>query len=258
MTASRHTTVAPRMTGQVRGPVYAGLALALMLVARVYGAELEPFEASYAWSWKGMTVAVSTVKLEQDQGLWHYRSHSSPRGIGKVFAERPLMESTLRVTADGVQPISYRADDGTSSTKRDAQLNFDWEHGRVTGVYEDVPVDLPLQPGIQDDLSIQIALMVELLRGHTPQQFQLVDRNQVREYQYSRAGTETLHSALGDVQTIIYQAQKASSPRITRFWCAPSLGFVPLRVEQRRQDDVQWTMQIEKLQRQVLGSVTPN
>ncbi|MBV8854351.1 MAG: DUF3108 domain-containing protein, partial [Sinobacteraceae bacterium] len=179
-------------TPRGRRAVSAGLTLALMLAARVYGAELEPFEASYAWSWKGMTVAVSTVKLEKDQGQWRYRSHSSPRGIGKVFAERPVMESTLRVTPDGVQPISYRADDGTSSTKRDAQLDFDWEHGRVTGVYEDVPVNMPLQPGIQDDLSIQIALMVELLRGHTPDRFQLVDKNQVREYQYSREASAKL------------------------------------------------------------------
>jgi len=245
-------------TPRGRRAVSAGLTLALMLAARVYGAELEPFEASYAWSWKGMTVAVSTVKLEKDQGQWRYRSHSSPRGIGKVFAERPVMESTLRVTPDGVQPISYRADDGTSSTKRDAQLDFDWEHGRVTGVYEDVPVNMPLQPGIQDDLSIQIALMVELLRGHTPDRFQLVDKNQVREYQYSREASAKLHTAIGDLDTVIYKAQKAGSPRITRFWCAPSLGFVPLRIEQRREDDVQWTMQIEKLQRQVLGSVTPN
>lgn len=248
MTLARRRAVVGA-TRRVRRAVSAGLLSGLMLTARVHGAELEPFEASYAWSWKGMTVAVSTVKLERDQGLWQYRSHSSPRGIGKIFSERPVMQSTLRVTPDGVQPISYRADDGTSSTKRDAQLHFDWEHRRVTGVYEDVPVDMPLQPGIQDDLSIQIALMVELLRGHTPDRFQLVDKNQVREYQYSREASARLRTAIGELDTVIYKAQKAGSPRITRFWCAPSLGFVPLRIEQRRENDVQWTMQIEKLQR---------
>ncbi len=43
-------------------------------------------------------------------------------------------------------------------------------------------------PGIQDDLSVQIALMVELLRGHTPEKFALLSGNSVREYRYQRDG----------------------------------------------------------------------
>src|ERR1700761_8218847 len=74
--------------------------------------ELQPFEASYAWSWHGMTVAGSTLKLQKQGDLWVYASKSSPRGIGKMFSERPVQKSILRVTDHGVQPLSYEADDG--------------------------------------------------------------------------------------------------------------------------------------------------
>jgi hypothetical protein len=211
--------------------------------------ELKPFEASYNWSWHGMTVAVSTVKLEQRGDTWVYASKSSPRGIGKMFSERPVQKSTLRVTDKGVQPLSYEADDGTSSTKRDADVQFDWEHGRVTGVYEDVKVDMPLQPGIQDDLSVQIALMVELLAGREPQQFQMIDKNTVREYRYTRETQESVSTPLGKIDTIVYRSQKTGSPRVTRFWCAPSRGYIPMRVEQTKGDDVQWTMQVQSVKR---------
>jgi hypothetical protein len=212
--------------------------------------ELKPFEASYNWIWHGMTVAVSTLQLErQDENKWIYRSKSEPRGIGRVFSERPKQESVLQVTDDGVHPLSYKADDGTSSTKRDANVQFDWEHGRVSGVYEDAKVDMPMPPGIQDDLSVQIALMVELLRGHTPEKFALLSGNSVREYRYSREGEETLTTPVGTIQTIIYRSEKQNSPRVTRFWCAPSLGYIPLRVEQKRKDDVEWTMQVERVKR---------
>jgi hypothetical protein len=211
--------------------------------------ELKPFEASYAWSWHGMTVAVSSVKLEHQGDTWIYASKSSPRGIGKMFSERPVQKSTLRVTEKGVQPLSYEADDGTSSTKRDAKVQFDWEHDRVTGVYEDVKVDMPLQPGIQDDLSVQIALMVELLAGHEPQQFQMIDKNTVREYRYTREGAESVSTPFGTVDTIIYRSQKTGSPRVTRFWCAASRGYIPVRVEQKKGDDVQWTMQVQSVKR---------
>lgn len=212
--------------------------------------ELKPFEVSYRWMWHGMTVAVSTLQLQrQDDGKWIYRSKSEPRGIGRMFSERPIQESVLEVTDEGVQPLSYKADDGTSSTKRDANVQFDWEHKRVTGVYEDNKIDMPIPPGIQDDLSVQIALMVELLRGHTPDKFVLLSGNSVREYRYSRDGEETLKTPMGDIQTIIYRSEKQYSPRVTRFWCAPSLGYIPLRVQQKRKDDVEWTMEVQSVKR---------
>jgi hypothetical protein len=211
--------------------------------------ELKPFEASYAWIWHGMNVAVSTLKLEQHQDTWVYTSKSDPRGIGRMFSERPTQQSTLQVTAAGVRPLRYKADDGTSSKKRDADVQFDWEHNRATGFYEDTKVDMPLQPGIQDDLSVQIALMVDLLAGRTPDRFLLIDKSSVREYRYTRDGEESLTTPLGKIDTVIYRSQKIGSPRVTRFWCAPSLGFIPLRVEQIKGDESQWLMQVEAAKR---------
>jgi len=212
--------------------------------------ELKPFEASYRWIWHGMTVASSTLQLQrQNDGKWIYRSNSEPRGIGRMFSERPTQESVLEVTDEGVRPLSYKADDGTSSTKRDADVQFDWEHKRVTGVYEDNKVDMPMPPGIQDDLSVQIALMVELLRGHTPDKFVLLSGNSVREYRYSRDGEEALKTPMGTIATLIYRSEKQYSPRVTRFWCAPSLGYIPLRVQQKRHDDVEWTMEAQSVKR---------
>jgi len=232
-----------------------GLAPAVLLstlasAQAVHAEDLRPFEATYAWIWHGMTVAVSTLKLEQKDDTWVYSSRSEPRGMGRMFSERPVSQSVISVSSSGARPLSYKADDGTPSTKRDADVKFDWAQNRVTGVYEDAKVDLPLQPGIQDDLSVQIAVMVELLRGHTPDKFLMLDKNSVREYQYTREGDETLSTPVGNVATIVFGAQKSGSPRITRFWCAPSLGYIPLRVEQKRGDEVQWTMQIQKLARQ--------
>jgi hypothetical protein len=223
--------------------------IACLLSASAGADELQPFKASYTWIWHGLTVAYSTLSLERKDDSWVYHSNSEPRGIGRMFSERPVQESVLRVTPAGVQPLTYKADDGTSSTKRDADVKFDWIGGRVTGVYEDTKVDMPVRPGIQDDLSIQIALMVELLRDRTPDTLLLLDKNSVREYRYTREGEETLSTPLGSISTIIYRSQKQGSPRVTRFWCAPARGYIPMRVEQKRNDEVEWSMQIQDLKR---------
>ncbi len=225
------------------------LGVALAWSSAVPAEELEPFVASYEWLWHGMTVAVSTLELRRQDENWLYSSRSEPRGIGRMFSERPTQASLIRLTATGAQPLSYRADDGTPSTERDADVHFDWARGRVTGVYEDTPVDLPTRAGLQDDMSVQIALMVELLQGRTPGQLALLDRNAIREYSYTADGKETLATALGAVPTLIYKSHKAGSPRVTRFWCAPGYGFIPMRVEQKRIDEVEWTMRIRSLKR---------
>ena len=222
-----------------------------VLAVNVAGAdELKPFEASYAWSWHGMNVAVSTLTLAQSGDTWTYRSKSEPRGLGNLLSERPTQQSVLRVTDTGTQPLSYQASDGTSSTRRAVDVKYDWDQGRLTGVYEDVKVDLPLTPGVQDDASVQVALMVELLRGQTPEHFSLLNKNAVREYRYVREGEATVQTPFGKIASIIYRSEREGSPRVTRFWCAPWRGYVPMRVEQKRGDEIEWTMEIRSLSRE--------
>lgn len=227
------------------------LTLALAAVTSAARAdELKPYRATYAGIWHGMTVAVSHLDLEHTGDTWTTSSSSSPRGIGRLASGifPPRQVSVVRVTASGVEPQSFRSAGGDREKSTD--LAYDWKAARVTGLYEGTQVDQALAPGVQDDGSVQLALIVELLAGRTPRSFRMIDRNGTREYQFAREGEATLQTPIGAVATVIYRAQKAGSPRITRFWCAPQRGYVPLKVEQTRGDDVQWTMEIQSLTRE--------
>jgi len=212
---------------------------------------LTPFEASYSWAWHGASVAVSTLKLEQrPDETWLYSSHSEPRGLGFLYPMRPKLESVMRIGGDGIQPLHYRANDGTSANERGADVTFDWDAAHASGTYENVKVDLPLKPGVQDDLSIQIALIYGLRQGRVPPNLSMIDKNSIREYSYRQEGVATITTRLGSIETVIYASHHEGSPRTTRFWCAPSKGYIPLRVEQKRLDEVEWTMEIETLKAQ--------
>lgn len=227
--------------------VIVALALALPCPGRTD--ELKPYQATYAGIWHGMTVAVSSLKLERTGDSWTYSSRSEPRGIGRLAAGvfPPLQVSTVRISAGAVQPQSFKSSGGSDSKNTD--LKYDGQAHRVTGTYEGTAVDLPLTPQVQDDGSVQLSLMVALLGGHTPATVELIDRNSVRDYQFTRDGDARLSTPLGEIATVVYRAQKANSPRITRFWCAPDRGYVPMKVEQTKGDDVQWTLLIESLTR---------
>lgn len=229
--------------------------LALVLASsgfagQAHAEDLKPYEATYAGIWHGMTVAVSHLKLEQTGDTWTTSSSSSPRGIGKLASGifPPRQVSVVRVTASGVLPQSFRSEGGDRAKSTD--LVYDWQTARVSGTLEGAEVSQPLTPGVQDDGSVQLALIVELLAGRTPSSFRMIDRSGTREYQFAREGEATLPTPMGAVPTVVYRAQKAGSPRVTRFWCAPGRGYIPLKVEQTKGDDVQWTMEIERLKRE--------
>lgn len=227
------------------------LALAAAAVTSAAGTdELEPYQASYEGIWHGMVVAVSDLKLEHTGDTWTYSSSSTPRGIGHLAAGifPPRQISVVRLTASGVRPQSFRSLGGNRAKSTD--LSYDWHAARVTGTLDGAAVDQPLAPGVQDDGSVQLALMVELLSGRTPSRFRMIDKSGTRDYQLARESEATLQTPMGAVATVVYRAQKAGSPRITRFWCAPARGYVPMKVEQTRGDEVQWTMEIRSFTRE--------
>jgi Protein of unknown function (DUF3108) len=230
------------------------LALMLAAVPIVSAAapanDLKPYTATYNGIWHGMTVAVSRLKLEQTGDTWTFSSRSEGRGIGKFAASvfPPLQVSVVRVTDQGVQPQSFKSSGGDAS--KSIELNYDWQSHKVTGTYEGTKVDLPLTAHVEDDGSVQLGLMVELLAGRTPPTVQLIDKNSVREYQFTRGAEATIKTPLGDVRTVIFKSQKKYSPRITSFWCAPDRGYIPMKVQQKKGDDVQWTLEIQSLTRQ--------
>jgi Protein of unknown function (DUF3108) len=215
---------------------------------------IEPFQAGYNWSWKGTTVAYSRLEFtHQQDDLWVYSSSSEPRGIGHLYPMRPKLESTMRLTANYVQPLHLKVTGG--GTRRDADVQFDWSKGRATGMYEGAPIDLAVTPGVQDDLSVQIAMIRQLALGQTPEILREIDKDGIRDYLFKQVGAETLDTAIGRIDTIVYSTQHPGSPRVTRYWCAPSQGFVPLKVQQTKRTtqgdgyDVEWTMDIDSLKR---------
>jgi hypothetical protein len=225
------------------------LALALALSGTAHSDELKPYQATYAGIWHGMTVAISQLKLEQTGDSWTFSSRSEPRGIGRLAADvfPPLQVSVVRVSGGDLQPLSFKSSGGSASKTTD--LKYDWQAHRVTGTYEGTRVDLPLTPQVQDDGSVQLSLMVKLLAGRTPTTVQLIDNNSVRDYQFAREGDARLSTPLGEIATVVYRSQKANSPRVTRFWCSPERGYVPIKVEQTKGSDVQWTLEIQSLTR---------
>jgi hypothetical protein len=234
---------------RTRSLLVAALALAPVLAGALEAppTELKPFSASFNISWRGMSAGTAQLQLQKlEDGRWSYQSLSTARGLFRIAMPAELRSRSEFSIRDGrILPDHFTADDGASSSSKDQDLRFDWSAGRITGIAEKRRVDLPLKPGVLDTMSVQIALMHELLVGNTPRYFVLVDKGRIKDYNYTAVGEEILVTPIGEFRALIFRSSRPGSDTGTYFWCAPALGYVPLKVERREGNKVQWSMTLQ-------------
>lgn len=207
---------------------------------------IAPFSAHYLADWKSINVGTSDLELKQDAEPGHfiYSWTIAAHGIFRLAYRNDLIQkSWLSIGADHVRPMKYRAVDGSSSV----DLDFDWDAGRARGTSENKPVDLQIKEGAQDVMSIQVEVMLGLKRGHLPQTFQIIDKDELKEFLYTEEGSARIRTALGELDTVIVSSRRTGNNRILKMWFAPSLGFVPVQAERTRDGKLEFAMRIKTL-----------
>jgi hypothetical protein len=209
------------------------LALLMASQAAAVDGPLAPYVADYDVKYGRFSVGSSRTALTRAGDGWVLESSTNASGLYRMIAGGTLRQrSEFELAADGPRPLSYLFDDGTADTDRDVLLQFDWTANRVRGVAEDKRVDLETVAGLQDAASMQ-ALVIERLRaGREPGVVAMIEKDKVKYYRYTLLRRETIHTAIGDVECVVYRSARDGSDRETLTWHAPSLGFAAVQAEQ--------------------------
>jgi hypothetical protein len=203
---------------------------------------LTPHVVTYRVAFKGMAAGDLELHLTRVDGdTWRYETRPRPSVLARLAVSAAARErGTFEVGPRGVRPLDYSLDDGAEGRGRDeASLEYDYAAGRVRGWARGEPLDLELAPGLQDPLSIRAAILLDLLAGRELGEYRMIDGRQVRTYVYRRVGTERLKTAAGEVETVVYTSSRKGADeraRTWKYWYAPSLGWIPVRIEQRDRD----------------------
>jgi hypothetical protein len=238
---------------RIRG--FTALSLAAILTGPTAGSQtpsaadagLAPFAAHYQADWKSINVGTSDLELKPDAepGHYLYTWTITAHGIFRLYRPEVTQRSWLSIHADHVRPEKYQAEDGASTVS----LNFDWDAARVTGTSETKTVDLKVKDGTQDVMSIQVEVMLDLKKGNLPATFQIIDKDQPKEFVYTQEGSAHIRTALGELDTVVVASRQPGNNRILRMWFAPSLGFVPVQAERTRDGKLEFAMRIKALKR---------
>ncbi|HTY95173.1 MAG TPA: DUF3108 domain-containing protein [Steroidobacteraceae bacterium] len=205
-----------------------------------------PFVATYQVAWHGITAGASTLALRAAApDTFTYSSNIRAHGIFRLVFPDALVQSSTFTLSDGhVVPLHYQETGQARDHRDDVDLAFDRSSGRVHGTAQTHAVDQPLDAGIQDPMSVQIELMRQLQAGLVPTQFKLFDKDQAKEYFYTREREEVLDTPLGAVDTVVYRSDRPGSDRVTRLWLAPKMNYLPLQAARSRKGSVDLSMRI--------------
>ena len=212
----------------------------------------QPFVATYAVTYRGIGAGTLQMQLLKDPqtGRYTFETRVNPSMLARFAVSRNAIErSVMEVTNEGVRPLQWQIDDGKSGNKDDGTLAFDWTQGSVSGDYRGKPVSLPTEQGLQDRQSIQIQVILDLLRGEEPGEVPMVNDDQIRQYSYTRGATAPVQTKLGNIEAVLYESTRPGSSRVSRVWHAPSYGYVPVRAEQVRKGKVETVMTLISIER---------
>ncbi len=213
------------------------LALALALGLAVAAAEPrspvpERFTATFDVEAYGATVGETRWTLERESGSRaRFESQTRPVGLASLVLDGERREHSVFTLDESKRPrpLQYRFE-RSGARAQQAAIDFDWKTLTATSRYRDRTVELPLAPGTLDALVYVLALMQDLAADRPDIRLQLAERGKIKTYVVTREGRERIETGLGALDTVRV-ARASDDGRKTTVWCAPTLGYLPARIE---------------------------
>jgi hypothetical protein len=208
------------------------------------------YTATYRAQYKGKEAGTAefAVRYLADRDLYEFSSRVLAKGLLKLARPNPAVErSHFRVGSDGLQPLEFWYEDGSRSGEDNFHIVFDWDRRIATVSNEGGRREMALEGPALDRGSLQVALMRDLASTGAPRTYRLADEDSVADYEYTDNGTATMQTGAGSLETRILTQQRAGSSRATWLWVAPELGFLPVRIEQRRDGEVQTAFELQSV-----------
>ena len=195
---------------------------------------LTPHSARYDVSISVLGGTLTTDVTEAGQGFMA-TSVIEPTGMSRIVARGVIRESSYFLTdEEGVRPTRYRSIDTLSSDDKIINLDFDWRDQVVTGSVNDAEFHSELDGKVQDRVSLQYELMLDLLSGKASDEYSLLDGDELKLLEVRNIGTKEVEVPYGRFTAVGIQHNKKDSSRVTTLWCAEELDYLPVVIEQHR------------------------
>ena len=166
-----------------------------------------------------------------------------------VQAALELKPFSASYTADWKQvPISGTA--GRSLKALDNgrwELDFDQATKKVTGFENKDAVNVPLQSGMLDKSTYQLALQRDVAAGKKSMSYNVVEGTDVDTYDFRVIGPEKVQTKVGAIDAIKVERVRdpTQSKRITQMWFAKDQGGILVALRQVETDGKEYNIMLQ-------------
>ena len=222
-----------------------------LAVNMAVAAEEEPpfFKATYKLFSSGLEIAQMERKLHKqgDEG-YIYSSITDTIGLVAMFHKDHIVEESQWILVDNhIRPLNYTYIRNRGKKNRRINIDFDWDNKIINNVVNDRYRQMPLQAGILDKLLYQYALMRDLRNNQAEIAYEVTDGGKMKKYDFAKMENEIVQTPLGPLQTVKLQKIKHDDQSRLIIWAAPSLKYLPVKVESTDEDGRTTTALIQTL-----------
>lgn len=202
---------------------------------------LTPYTATYVSSFRGIAMQGERNLERTDTGVF-LLSHKA-----EAFGSYATETSRFSVAKGEMLVEQYDYLQSLLGFKKEDHARFDRKSGLIKTRYKSEK-DLPLAPGILDNLSQQLAIRCDTALGNTTMEYPVVKRSGMKTYTYKRVGTETIQTDFGELETIVLKRIQDNGKRTTQIWLAPDLNYLLVRLHQtERKDSLDVTLELSNV-----------
>jgi hypothetical protein len=216
--------------------------------ARSADASIATYTATYAVEYKGREAGSSEWSVRDLGDRYEYLARITPKGMLKLVRPKPTIErSQFRVDGAALRPLEYWFEDGSRSGEDNWHVVFDWERRIATVNTAEARRELAVPETALDIGTLKAAVMRDVAAKGAPGPYEIADEDAVATYEYTDGGPATVVTGVGSLETQLFVQRRTGSSRSTWIWVAPTLGFLPVRIEQRRNDEVQTSFLLQSV-----------
>ncbi|MDH3714283.1 MAG: DUF3108 domain-containing protein [Gammaproteobacteria bacterium] len=220
-----------------RLPILLTIAAAVLSAGRVDASPLPEFVATYRVEKSGLSARI-VMTLRRDGSFWRFESHSEPTGLLALFDRAYVSESSmLEQRAAGLRPIAYEYNAGKRPSKRDVASFFDWKNGTLKSNRGDELRSEELLNGTFDRLSVLLAIVAQLRAGAVDMEIPVAHKGNIRTRRFVHEEDELIKVVAGSFETArVRELRTGHSSRNTVSWFAPGEHYLPVRMDQYKED----------------------
>lgn len=230
------------------------LALAMFVAVSVQAAPPDVFQPRtdrYDVSWGAIGLGEGTISLSALPGgnCYRFETVTKPLAIVRWTYGSPRETSEFCVEDGQIRPRHFeyhndkRAKDGFT-------LDFDHQAAKVKAIKNGEIKIRELPEQAYDRFLIQLVVRQWVIANAgqpdtPPLEVKMVDHRRIKTYRFEIAGAEKLDTPAGRFDTLL--VQRIDDPdNSLRFWVAPSLGYVPVKVQQIEKGETKLQMLLQK------------